>query len=161
MKVFDFKVFKIWSWPFTSRAHLRSKHFLPFESPYMTSYLNSFDTMSLLYLILCLSYLTLIFLGFDLDLWPLQNTLGEKIITIKKPIHDFLSNFYWHHLYILYRFWNVLGFNSDLRPINVTWGQTIVYHIFSVWPWPLALKWHLTMKNLLPFESLHLTFYVM
>ena len=34
-------------WPFTFRGHLRSKIFLPFESPYITSYLVSIDTFSL------------------------------------------------------------------------------------------------------------------
>ena len=46
-EIFNFKVFRVWPWPFTFRGHLRSKNFSPFESPYMTSYLTSIDTFSL------------------------------------------------------------------------------------------------------------------
>ena len=49
-QIFDFKVFRIWPWPLTFRGHLGSKIFLPFESPYMTSYLTSIDTLSISYL---------------------------------------------------------------------------------------------------------------
>ena len=41
------KVFRVWPWPLTSKGHLGSKDFIPFESPYMTSYLTSMDTISL------------------------------------------------------------------------------------------------------------------
>ena len=46
-EIFNFKVFRVWPWPLTSRGHLRSKIFSPFESPYRTSYLTSIDTVSL------------------------------------------------------------------------------------------------------------------
>ena len=46
-EIFNFKVFRVWPWPLTSRGHLRSKIFSPFESPYRTSYLTSIDTFSL------------------------------------------------------------------------------------------------------------------
>ena len=46
-EIFDFKIFRVWPWPLTFRGHLRSKLYLPFESPYMTSYLTSIDTFSL------------------------------------------------------------------------------------------------------------------
>ena len=46
-EIFDFKVFRVWPWPLTFRGHLRSKMFMPFESPYMISYLTSIDTFSL------------------------------------------------------------------------------------------------------------------
>ena len=46
-EIFDFKVFRVWPWPLTSRGHQRSKIFPPFESPYMTSYLTSIDTFPL------------------------------------------------------------------------------------------------------------------
>ena len=41
--IFDFKVFRVWPWPSTHEGHLGSKNFVPFESPYMTSYLTSMD----------------------------------------------------------------------------------------------------------------------
>ena len=46
-EIFDFKGFKVWSWPLTFRGDPRSKIFSPFESPYMTLYLTSIDTFSL------------------------------------------------------------------------------------------------------------------
>ena len=46
-EIFDFKVFRVWPWPLTPEGHLGSKIFIPFESPYMTSYLTSIDTISL------------------------------------------------------------------------------------------------------------------
>ena len=46
-EIFDFKVFGVWPWPLTSEGHLGSKNCIPFESPYMNSYLTSIDTSSL------------------------------------------------------------------------------------------------------------------
>ena len=46
-EIFDFKVFRVWPRPLTPKGHLGSKNFIPFESPYMTSYLTSIDTISL------------------------------------------------------------------------------------------------------------------
>ena len=46
-EIFDFKGFRVWSWPLTSSGDPRSKIFSPFESPYMTSYLIPIDTFSL------------------------------------------------------------------------------------------------------------------
>ena len=46
-EIFDFEVFRVWPWPLTPKGHLGSKNFISFESPYMTSYLTSMDTISL------------------------------------------------------------------------------------------------------------------
>ena len=46
-EIFDFKVFRVWSWPLTFRGDPRSKIFSPFDSSYMTSYLTPIDTFSL------------------------------------------------------------------------------------------------------------------
>ena len=46
-EIFDFKVFRVWPWPLTFEGHQKSKIFALFESPYMTSYLTSIDTLSL------------------------------------------------------------------------------------------------------------------
>ena len=46
-EIFDFKVFRVWPWLSTPKGHLGSKKFIPFESPYKTSYLTSMDTISL------------------------------------------------------------------------------------------------------------------
>ena len=46
-EIFDFKGFRVWSWPLTFRGDPRSKIFSPIESPYMTSYSTPIDTFSL------------------------------------------------------------------------------------------------------------------
>ena len=46
-EIFDFKKIRVWPWPLTPKSHLGSKNFIPFESPCMTSYLTSMDTISL------------------------------------------------------------------------------------------------------------------
>ena len=46
-EIFDFKVFRVWPWPLTSEDHMGSKNVIPFESPYMTSYLTSMVTIFL------------------------------------------------------------------------------------------------------------------
>ena len=46
-EIFDIEIIRVWPWPLTFRGHLGSKIFLPFESPYMTSYLTSVDIFSL------------------------------------------------------------------------------------------------------------------
>ena len=39
---------------------------------------------------------------FDLELWPLEVIWGQIFLTIRKPIHDFLSNFHWPVLFLRY-----------------------------------------------------------
>ena len=46
-EIFDFTIFRVWPWPLTSKGHPGSKLFIPFEIPYMTSYLTSMDTIFL------------------------------------------------------------------------------------------------------------------
>ena len=46
-EIFDFKVFRVRLRLSTLKSHVGSKIFLPFESPYMTSYLTVIDTFSL------------------------------------------------------------------------------------------------------------------
>ena len=102
-EIFDFKIFRVWPWPLNPEGHLGSKFFILLESPYMTSYLTSMNTISL--------SLT-VFEIFDLNIfrvwpWPLtpKGHLGSKIFyTVRKPIYDFLFDFYGHHLSISYRF---------------------------------------------------------
>ena len=101
--IFDFKVFSVWPWPLTFRGPLGSKIFSPFESPYMTSYLTSINTFFLSRTV----FEIFVFKVFSVWLWPLtfRGHLGSKIfLTIWKPIHDFLSNFYRHFLSISYLF---------------------------------------------------------
>ena len=100
-EIFDFKVFRVWPWPLTFRGFLRSKLFSSFESPYRISYLKLLLTLPL-YLVSFLRYMTSQFLGFDL--WPLKVIWAQFFYTIRKPIYDFLLDFYGHHLSISYRF---------------------------------------------------------
>ena len=147
-EIFDFKILRVRPWLLTFRVHLRSYFFIPFESPYMTSYLTSkllgFDPDLSLSRIPFLRYLTSNFLGFDLDLWPLEVIWGQNCFhTIRKPIHDFLSNFHWQFsLYLVpflrYLTSNFLGFDLDL--------------------WPS--KGHLRSKFVIPFESPYMTSYL-
>ena len=88
-EIFNFKVFRVWPWPLTFRGHLRSKIFPPFESPYMTSYLTSIDTF---YLVPFSRYSILKFLGFDLDLWSLEVTWGQKYFRHSKA-HTWMTSY--------------------------------------------------------------------
>ena len=113
-EIFDFKNFRVWPRPLTPKGHLGSKMFIPFESPYMTSYLTSMDTISC-----SLTVLEIFdFKNFRVRPWPLtpKGHLGvNKIYTIRKPIYDFLFDFYGHHLSISYRSRNNAGQNSEGR----------------------------------------------
>ena len=109
------KFFGFWPWPLTFRGHQRSKIFSPFESSYMTSYLSSIDPFSL-------SRTVLEIFDFQVfGVWPWLLTFrghqrSKIFITNRKPMHDFLSNFYLHILSISYSF-------RDIRYQNF-WGQT-------------------------------------
>ena len=102
-EIFDFKVFRVWPWHLTPKGHLRSKNIIPFERPYMTSYLTFMDTISLS---------RTVFEIFDFKVfrvwpWPLTPKihLGSKTnYIIRKAIYDFLFDLYGHHLSISYRF---------------------------------------------------------
>ena len=92
-EIFDFKLFRVWPWPLTSKGHLRSKIFISFVSPYMTSYLTSIDTFSLS----CTVFEIFDFKLFRVWPWPLTSKGHPKskfFYTIRKPIHDFLFDFY-------------------------------------------------------------------
>ena len=120
-EIFDFKVFRVWPWPLTLKVIWGQNIFKPFESPYMTCYLTSMDKISLR---------RTVFEIFDFKVfrvwpWPLtpKGHLGsKKIYAIRKPIYDFLFDFYVQHLSISYRF-------RDIRR-----------QVFRVWPWLLTPK---------------------
>ena len=103
LDIFDFKVFRVWPWPLTLEGHLRSIKIIPFERPYMTSYLTFMDTISLS---------RTVFEIFDFKVfrvwpWPLtpEDHLGSKTnYIIRKAIYDFLFDLYGHHLSISYSF---------------------------------------------------------
>ena len=102
-EIFDFKSFRVWPWPLTPKGHLGSKNFIPFESPYMTSYSTFMDNISLS---------RTVFEIFDFKVfrvWPWPSTpkghLGsKKTYTAQKFIYDFLIDFCEQHLSISHRF---------------------------------------------------------
>ena len=77
--IFDFKIFRVWPWPLNFRGHLGSTIFLPFESPYTTSYLTSIDTFSLSRTVFEISD----FKSLRVWPWPLtfRGHLGSKIFS--------------------------------------------------------------------------------
>ena len=77
-----------------------------------------------------------------LGVWPWSMTFrGHLRSKIFSPFesHDFLSNFYWHFLSVLYRFW-------DIR-----------FQSFQALTW--TFKGHLRSKIFSPFESPYMTSY--
>ena len=155
LEIFDFKVFRVWPWPLTPEGHLKSKIFIPFERPYMISYLTSMDTISLSLTALEI-YSTSKFLGFDLDLWPLKVIWSQKISYHSRD-HIWLPiRLLWTpSLYLLpfsrYSTSKFLGFDLDLWPLKVIRGQKILYHSKGhIWL-PIWLLWTPSLY-LLPFS---------
>ena len=128
-EIFDFKGFRVWSWPLTFRGDSRSKIFSPFESPYMLSYLTSIDTFSL--------YRT-VFEIFDFKVfrvwsWPLTFRCDPRW----KIFPLFESSY----------------MTSYLSPIDIFSLSRNVFEIFDfkvfrVWPWPLTFGVTLGQKYL-------------
>ena len=75
-EIFDFKGFRVWSWPLTFGVTLGRKYSHHSKAHIWLSIQLSL-TLSL-YLVPFLRYSTSKFLGFDLDLWPLGVTWGQK-----------------------------------------------------------------------------------
>ena len=153
-EILDFKVFRVWPWPFTPKGHLWSKKIIPFESPYMTSYLTHMDNISL-------SRTVFEILDFKVfRVWPLPLTprghLGSKKLYHSKA-HLWLPIWllWTTSLYLLpfSRYWTskFLGFDLDLWPLKVFWGHKMLYHS-KAHPWlPIWLLWT-TSLYLLPFS---------
>ena len=140
-EIFDFKIFRVWPWPLTPKGHLESKKFIPFESPYMTSYLTSINTITLS---------RTVFEIFDFKIfrvwpWPLtpKGHLGSKnFIPFERPyMTSYLTS-------------------MDTISLSRTVYEIFDFKIFRVWPWPLTPKSHLGSKNVIPFESLYMTSYL-
>ena len=87
-EIFDFQVFGVWPWPLTFRGHQRSKIFLLFESPCMTSYLTSIDIFSLS----CIVFEIFDFKVFGVKqnggFWPFQGQGHWPIFFISKKGSD-------------------------------------------------------------------------
>ena len=140
-EIFDFKVFRVWPWPLTFRGHLRSKIFLSFESPYMTSYLTSIDTFSLSHTI----FEIFDFKVFRVWPWPLtfRGHLRSKIfLSFESPyMTSYLTSI-------------------DTFSLSRTIFEIFDFKVFRVWPWPLTFRGHLRSKIFLSFESPYMTSYL-
>ena len=140
-EIFNFEVFRVWPWPLTFRGHLGSKIFLPFESPYMTSYLTSIDTFSLSRTV----FEIFNFKVFRVWPWPLtfRGHLGSKIFPpFKSPyMTSYLTSI-------------------DTFSLSRTVFEIFNFEVFRVWPWPLTFRGHLGSKIFLPFESPYMTSYL-
>ena len=102
-EIFDLEDFRVWPWFLNPKGHLGSKNFILFESPYMTSYLTFMDNISLSRTVSEIFD----FKVFRVRPWLLnpEDHLGvKKIDTVRKPIYDFLFDFYGQHLSISYCF---------------------------------------------------------
>ena len=140
-EIIDFKVFRIWPWPSTPKGHLGSKKFIPFESPYMTSYLTSMDNISLS---------RTVFEIFDVKVfrvwpWPLipKGHLGSKnVIPFESPYMTcYLTS-------------------MDNISLSRTVSEIFDFKIIRGWPWPLTPKRHLGWKKFILFESPYMTCYL-
>ena len=140
-EIFDFEVFRVWPWPLTPKSHLGSKKCIPFESPYMTSYLTSMNTISLSRTVLD------IFDFKDFRVWPWP--LTPKGHPGSKNFISFGSPYMTSYLTCM----NTISLSRTVLEI-------FDFKVFRVWPWPLTPKGHLGSKNVIPFESPDMTFYL-
>ena len=138
---FDFKVFMACSWTLTPKGHRGSKFFIAFESPYMTSYLTSMDTISLS---------RSVFEIFDFKVFrirpgpltPEGHLEFKKIIPFERPyMTSYLTS-------------------MDTISLSRTVFEIFDFKVFRVWPWPLTPKSHLGSKKIIPFERPYMTFYL-
>ena len=140
-EIFEFKVFRVWPWPLTLKGHLRSKIFLPFESPYITPYLTSIDTFSLS---------RTVFEIFDFKVfrvWPWLLTFKSHLRS--KIYMPFESLYMTSYLSSIYTF-----------SLSRTVFEIFDFKVCRVWPWPLTFKGHLRSKIFLPFERPYMTSYL-
>ena len=141
LEIFDFKVFRVRPWPLTSKSHLGSKNFIPFGSPYMTSYLTSMNTISLSRTVLEIFD----FKVFRVWPWPLtpEGHLGSnKFMLLESPY--------------------MTSYLTSMNTISLS--RTVLeifdFKVFRVWPWPLTPKGHLGSTNFISFKSLYMTSYL-
>ena len=140
-EIYDFKVFRVWSWPLTFRGNPRSRIFSPFESPYMTSYLTSINTFSLSRTV----FEIFDFKVFRVWSWPLTFR-GDPRSKIFSP---FESPYMTSYL-------TSIGTCSLSRTVF----EIFDFKVFRVWPWPLIFRGHPRSKIFPLFESPYMTSYL-
>ena len=150
LEIFDFKIFQgltlvIWgrklSYHSTPDGHLGSKTFIPFESPYMTSYWTSMNTISLS----CAVFEEFNFKVFRV--WPRPSTTEGHL---------------WSKNCIPFESPYMVSFSTSMD--NISPSRTVFeifnFKDFRVWPWPLTPKGHLGSNNLIPFEISYMISYL-
>ena len=152
-EIFDFKVFRVWPWPLTFGVTLGQKY-VHHSKAHICLPILLLLALSL-YLVPFLRYSTSKFLGFDLDLWPLGVTWGQKYFYHSKahicvPILLLLALSLCLVPFSRYSTSKFLGFDLDLWPLGVTWGQTYFHHLKAhIW---LPIQLPLTLSlYLVPF----------
>ena len=133
-EIFDFKVFRVWPWPLTPKSHSGSKKVMPFERPYMTSYLTSMDTISLSRTV----FEICVFKVFRVWPWPLTpkgHQESKKVIPFERPyMTSYLTS-------------------MDTISLSRTVFEIFDFKVFRVWPWPLTPKRHLGSTKVIPFRK--------
>ena len=135
-EIFDLKVFRIRPWSLTPESHMGSKLFIPFESPYMTSYLISIDNISLF---------RTVFEIFDFKVfrvWPWPLT---------PEVHLGLKNFILFKSPYMTPFWFLWKIS-----LSRTVFEIFDFEVFRFWPSPLTTKGRLGSKK---FETIRKPIY--
>ena len=140
-EIFDFKGFRVWSWPLTLKGDPRSKIFSPFESPHMPSYLSSIGTFSLSRTV----FEIFDFKVFRVRPWPLTFR-GHLRSNICSPFESPYMTFYLTSIYIF--------------SLSRTVFDIFDFEFFRVWPWPLNFRGHLRSKIFQLFKSSCMTSYL-
>ena len=122
-EIFKFKVFKVWPWFWTYKGQLGSKNFIPFESPCMTSYLISMDTISL-------SHTAVEIFDFKVfRVWPWPLTSKGHLGSI------FVYHLKAHIWLPMWLLWT--------PSLSRTVFEIFDFKVFRFWPCPLTSKGHL------------------
>ena len=143
-EIFDFKVFRVYLdlWPLkviwgqNNSYRLKAHIWLPIWLLWTTS----------LYLVPFSRYSTSKFLGFDLDFWPLEIIWGrKKFYYLKAHICLPIWLLWTRSLYLVpfsrYSTSKFLGFDLNLWPLRVIWGQNNLYRSKAhIWL-PIWLLW--------------------
>ena len=140
-EIFEFKVFRVWLWPLTPKDHLGSKNFFSFESPYMTSYLTSMDTISISRTVSEIFDFK-VFRVRPRPLTPKGHLGSENFIPLESPhMTSYLTS-------------------MDNISLSRTVSEIFEFKVFRVWPWPLTPKGHLGSNNCISLESPYMTSYL-
>ena len=144
-EIFDFEVFRVRPWPLTPNvtleSHGRSKMYLPFESPYITSYLTSIDTF---YLSRTVPEI------FDIKVVRVRLWLS----TLKSHVRSNIFSVF-ESPYMTFCLTSI-----DTFSLSRTVPETFDFKVFRVWPWLSTLKGHVRSKKFSPFESPYMTSYI-